>query len=453
MYVSSDLRDLSTRMKAARRTARPLALAALALTAAFLAPRPPGRAPSALQAAGVPTVALAAVASGSGTPDPAFQTMVLQGFDDTVPSRSARSERRPPLPGREWRAWLTGFVPPALAAEAAAIEHQKVGCVVAGQYPRLDACFPGTDVGRAQVFFRSGESGPWYAVDMAPEGACYAATLPRPLPTLTRFQYYVDVVSRSFDERTQPETAPDGAHGVRVVAREGDCEAGVRTALSLARAAAPIVVSGLGAAAADGFDPLGTVPARQAAPGVSVSLLATGATSGAVMQLQALNDGPFAVRLFSADAVVVRPVAHATPLAARAKGPLHTQSLLGFCLDFQKPPPAPGTVYEPAEGDTQQRFRGVAGLLRAGRAMEKAGAFHPDSDPAAYADSIRQWSVWTQLAGWSAEQFADAFVKRTRENVQQLKRPWTPEMEAAVRAASTGRWKDVQELLGRARRD
>jgi len=60
------------------------------LTAAFLAPRPPGRAPSALQAAGVPTVALAAVASGSGTPDPAFQTMVLQGFDDTVPSRSSR---------------------------------------------------------------------------------------------------------------------------------------------------------------------------------------------------------------------------------------------------------------------------------------------------------------------------------------------------------------------------
>jgi hypothetical protein len=401
----------------------------------------------------LPTVSLGAVMGNAGPPNPAFQVMLLQGFADTVPPRGRRSEGPARAPHRPVRALFGRFEATAWAADAGGIEHQKVGCVVAGQHPRIDACFPGTEVGRAQVFFRGADTGPWYTVDMAGEGTCLSATLPRPLPTLAQFQYYVDVVARDFRERTEPETAPDRAHRARVVAKEGDCDAGLRTALAVARAAAPIVVGGLAKGAAPaGFDAAGTVPASQAAP-VSVSLVATGATSGAVMQLQALNEGGTPVRLFSGEALVVRPVSKGTPVAARAKAGLHTRSLTGFCLDFAKPPPPPGTVYELATGDAQRQFRPLARLLRAGRAMEQAGAFHPDSDPAAYADSIRQWSLWTHLSGWSAEQFADAFVKRTRENVEQVKKQWTPEMEAAVRAASTGRWKDIQEMLARASRD
>src|SRR5439155_2245504 len=64
--------------------------------------------------------------------------------------------------------------PPAQAAVAASgaeapvsIEHRDVGCIVAGHYPKLEACFsPEASVGRRRVQFRAAGSDPWYYVDM-----------------------------------------------------------------------------------------------------------------------------------------------------------------------------------------------------------------------------------------------------------------------------------------------
>jgi len=41
-------------------------------------------------------------------------------------------------------------------AQGLAIDHNQVGCFVAGQYPKLQACFaPAGDVKQARVYFRA----------------------------------------------------------------------------------------------------------------------------------------------------------------------------------------------------------------------------------------------------------------------------------------------------------
>ena len=92
------------------------------------------------------------------------------------------------------------------------------------RYPRLDACFtPAGALGNGKVLFRAGE-GPWYAVDLMQEGACHIAYLPKPLATTTEIQYFVAAVDKSFNERQQPDTAPETAYRARVVRNQGDCD-------------------------------------------------------------------------------------------------------------------------------------------------------------------------------------------------------------------------------------
>jgi uncharacterized protein YraI len=132
--------------------------------------------------------------------------------------------------------------PPAAAAPAAtpadrtgrvAIDHRDVTCVVAGRFPRLDACFaPAESVGRAQVQFRADEKGPWYYVEMKPEGACHSAFLPKPKPDIGSFHYFIEVVDRSFTTVDRPEAAPGQAFAPRVVARDIECGRGAMMATS-----------------------------------------------------------------------------------------------------------------------------------------------------------------------------------------------------------------------------
>src|SRR5205814_7604424 len=102
---------------------------------------------------------------------------------------------------------------------------------------------PDQDVGRAQIQFRAAGDGPWWAVDLRPEGHCRSALLPKPLATTREFHYFVNVVDRSFGEARQPDAAPDSSHRVRVVAKEGDCDRLRKMALMVGKAAAPIVLT------------------------------------------------------------------------------------------------------------------------------------------------------------------------------------------------------------------
>ena len=132
-------------------------------------------------------------------------------------------------------------------AAGPAIQHRAVSCIVAGVFPRLDACFaPTEDLSRARVHFRAGGTPHWYFVDMAAAGECRSVLLPKPLPTTSAIDYYVSALGRTFDETRTSEYTP------RVVAREGDCgdnllvagSAGSATVLLGAAAGAPAVPAG-----------------------------------------------------------------------------------------------------------------------------------------------------------------------------------------------------------------
>jgi hypothetical protein len=117
---------------------------------------------------------------------------------------------------------LLGLLSPsALQAEGVAINHGTVGCVVAGQYPRLNACFaPRSSLARARVYFRVADAPPdWYYVEMASNSPCDAGILPRPKKELVgrRIQYYLNAFDRSFTESRTPEAE------ALVVANASEC--------------------------------------------------------------------------------------------------------------------------------------------------------------------------------------------------------------------------------------
>jgi hypothetical protein len=326
--------------------------------------------------------------------------------------------------------------------------HQDVSCVVADSYPRLQACItPRERVGRAQVFFRPEGTEPWYAVDMEPDGACFSGLLPKPKASLTGFEYYITAVDTDFQQTFLPAVAPDTTFAARVVRSEGDCEKGKRVAAAVLKAGAPLTLESLTTAhVPGGFSEEGLATAPS---GVAVSLVATGASSGDVLQLQATNASGSAVRIAVSPGLVMVPLRRGggEALAAKAKGGVSTASVRGFCLDFAKPPPAPGTLYRVADSGLAERFRALSRIPEAGTRLARTGGLHPDSEPGAYVDSIRQWALWTRLAGWGARDFTEAFVGRTRKNVEEMKRPWTPQMETAIRAAAPGRWRDIGQVL------
>jgi hypothetical protein len=114
-----------------------------------------------------------------------------------------------PSAGRPLAATLAALMPAALcAADSMVIEHTPVHCIVAKGYPRLEACFePAVEVGSARVYFR-GRGADWYYVEMAPASECYSAILPKPTSQLQKFDYYIEVVDKSFKAVQSPVYDP-----------------------------------------------------------------------------------------------------------------------------------------------------------------------------------------------------------------------------------------------------
>jgi hypothetical protein len=117
--------------------------------------------------------------------------------------------------------------------ERPVIVHRDVGCVVAGEFPKLEACFtPAESVGKAQVQFRADEKGPWYYVDMKEEGGCRSALLPKPKKDIGTFHYFIEVVDRSFTAVQKPDAAPSQSYAPRVVGNRRECGQGMMMATS-----------------------------------------------------------------------------------------------------------------------------------------------------------------------------------------------------------------------------
>jgi PKD repeat protein len=123
---------------------------------------------------------------------------------------------------------VLSFVLPGLFAGASVakaqgpeIGHNRVGCIVVGQFPKMAACFrPPGSVARGRVYFKPEAALDWYYVEMKSDAPCYAGVLPRPTEKLinTRVLYYIHVVDRSFAEAQTAQYDPI------VVEKESDCK-------------------------------------------------------------------------------------------------------------------------------------------------------------------------------------------------------------------------------------
>jgi len=103
--------------------------------------------------------------------------------------------------------------------EGLQILHDGVGCVVAGQFPRLEARVePEGDVGRVRVQFSSPDSPAWYFVEMTPADGTYVGVLPKPQASLKSFSYYIEVTGTRAETCRTPEYHPV------VVGSAGECD-------------------------------------------------------------------------------------------------------------------------------------------------------------------------------------------------------------------------------------
>ncbi len=178
--------------------------------------------------------------------------------------------------GRTGRIAAFGLALPVAAAQAQApaIEHKAVNCIVAQQFPRFDACFaPAEQVARAKVQFRARGTPHWYSVDMGAQGPCHSGVLPKPKKSTKRIDYYIDVVDRRFNEGRTREHEP------RVVERLGEC--GRDQLMAVGLGSAPPIVLGVAPGAPPipvGFESAGIAGAS--APGAPVAQAKGGGGGG-----------------------------------------------------------------------------------------------------------------------------------------------------------------------------
>jgi hypothetical protein len=112
---------------------------------------------------------------------------------------------------------------PALPTEpvtATTILHDPIGCMIAGQFPMVNARIePALSVARARVYFKSSQSPNWYYVEMVPvEGGGFSGKLPRPKIEASPVTYYIQGTTTEFGDAQIPEIS------AIVVNDAGECE-------------------------------------------------------------------------------------------------------------------------------------------------------------------------------------------------------------------------------------
>ena len=189
-------------------------------------------------------------------------------------------------------------------------------------------------------------------------------------------------------------------------------------------------------------------PGNTAQP--SVSIVATGASTGEVFNMEVVSPDGRRVSVNAPEGLVLEAVdpgtRRPTPPPSRTARTAR-QLIEGYCLEFLKPPPAPGTFYRVAPPAAQARFSKMRGVLQSATTLAKAGLLHPDSNARGYLQFIKQYAMWTRLENWDLKKFGEHFVERTRQNLKNVGQNWTSEIERQVMGSIPGRWADVQRVL------
>jgi hypothetical protein len=177
---------------------------------------------------------------------------------------------------------------------------------------------------------------------------------------------------------------------------------------------------------------------------LTVSIVATGGSTGDIFRVFAIDRQGGPVPLNAPDGLVLQPLKEKLEAArARVLSQLPGQRLSAYCLDFSKLPPAGGMLYRIADDALQQQFAPMTRILQSARSLASGGLLHPDSDPAAYVNSIKQWSLWGRIEKFDASAFERQFIDHTRKAVEAAKGRWTKDVEQQVRSLVPNRWRDI----------
>jgi len=125
---------------------------------------------------------------------------------------AAGATAAPSQPGTEA---APGQVPPTVGAR---IEHEPVGCFIAGEFPLLDAKIePAPGVARARAYFKGARGNDYFYVEGAATEGQFIWKLPRPTLAASPITYYIWAATTELDESRTPEIQ------AIVVSQPSDC--------------------------------------------------------------------------------------------------------------------------------------------------------------------------------------------------------------------------------------
>jgi hypothetical protein len=108
---------------------------------------------------------------------------------------------------------------------APVINHDPVGCFIAGEFPLLDAGIdPASTVARARVYFKSNLGNAYFYIEMTQTEGRFFGKLPRPQVEASPITYYIQATSTEFGESQTPEIE------AMVVKEAKDCPADKKVA-------------------------------------------------------------------------------------------------------------------------------------------------------------------------------------------------------------------------------
>ncbi len=186
--------------------------------------------------------------------------------------------------------------------------------------------------------------------------------------------------------------------------------------------------------------------------GVHVLLTDRGGSTGKTLALQVLNLSGQTVKL-SARPFAIEPIEAAAMKEAQeafaklSKVAPTNVDVSGYCIEMLKAPPTVNTIYRLAPRDVQQAIEPMSRVLRSAFRITRDGLLHPDSNVAAYGDSIKQWAIWAVEQKFDERGFTDAFIAHTKKNVEGAGQKWSKASEDTIRQISPNRWRDIAQIL------
>jgi hypothetical protein len=227
------------------------------------------------------------------------------------------------------------------------------------------------------------------------------------------------------------------------------------TLAALARSTSP-------ARASLGHSPIHIAPGKQQPAGrhgrssVIAVFTSLGRSSGKAFRMDVVHDSPEPLRALG-DGFVLEPLARVTPQQVQRdldqlKGRRASATIVAYCLEFTKTPPALDTIYRLVPPDAAKKYASLPAIMAASKRLLSDGRLHPDSAPEEYFHAVRQWTLWSEEQGWRTEEaFGNAFVSHAKKNLAAAGRPWTAQIEAALRKIVPGRWRDIEAVRAEAR--